>query len=146
MVVHLVKLYVGAASVEALEHWQEASIAADRAAGRVPRIHHVTRSAPKRADEIVGAGSIYWVMSGSILCRQRIVGIEMADFSDGLRRCLIELDPEIHQTSPAPRRPFQGWRYLEPSEAPADLPADVSPGSEPMPDALRQELARLGLL
>ena len=44
-----------------------------------------------------------------------------------------------------PRRAFQGWRYLKPTDAPADLGKGREDCVE-MPPKLRRELAELGLL
>jgi len=43
-----------------------------------------------------------------------------------------------------PRRAFQGWRYLKPEDAPADVRSGS--GAEALPPKLRRELADLGLL
>ena len=34
---------------------------------------HTTRMVPKRADEIVDGGSLYWVIRGQLACRQRLL-------------------------------------------------------------------------
>ncbi|UMA63349.1 DUF1489 domain-containing protein [Roseivivax marinus] len=129
---HLVKLSAGTDSVDSLTRWQAS--AAARGPDGYPR--HVTRMWPKRESEIAGKGSIYWVIKGLIQCRQQIVRLDEVSGGDGIRRCAIVLDPTLVRVSPAPRRPFQGWRYLDPSEAPADL----RPGRE-ADDALPPELA-----
>ena len=76
---------------------------------------------PKRGDELLAGGSLYWVFRGLVLARQRILGLEPRDGADGIGRCAIRLDPEVVRTAPQPRRPFQGWRYLRPEDAPRDL-------------------------
>jgi hypothetical protein len=98
---------------------------------------------PKRADEIVGAGSLYWVIKGSILCRQRLIGIRPFTDGEGISRCDLILEPVIVRVQPRRRGPFQGWRYLEASDAPPDLETDATRG---MPPELARELAELGLL
>lgn len=139
---NIIKLCVGVSSVEELLEWR-----AERQARGLGRpdglVVHRTRMTPKRADEIVGNGSLYWVIGGAVRCRQRIVGFESSIDSEGRRQCHILLDPEIVRTMPYPRRPFQGWRYLEPKDAPPD--ASVGAGEAP-PDGMAEELAELGLI
>lgn len=101
---------------------------------------------PKRLAEIAGQGSIYWVIRGTLCCRQAIAAIEPFTGTDGISRCRIVLDPSIVPVAPRPCRPFQGWRYLEPADAPADLDAGGGSGLTELPEALRRELASLGLL
>lgn len=115
MTVHLLKLCVGVASVERLEEIQRRRL---RASGRLV---HVTRQTPRRAAEILDGGSLYWVIGGHIRVRQRITGIETFSDDDGIRRCALHLDPALVRTVPQARRPHQGWRYLNPADAPADL-------------------------
>jgi len=138
--VNLVKLCVGADGVEDLVSWQ-----AERAAripGWVPC--HVTRMWPKRADEVLAGGSLYWVFKGLILARQRIVGLEERIGDDGIPRCALIFDPAVIRTEPVPRRPFQGWRYLDPKDAPRDLPQGRE-GEPDLPRELATVLAEIGL-
>lgn len=139
--INLVKLCVGAPTVEVLEAWR-----AQRRAegyGRADGCNvHRTRMMPKRRDEIVGQGSLYWVMSGVIRCRQLIVGLEPTKDGEGHSYCDIVMDPEIVLCVPQPKRPFQGWRYLKGEDAPRDLGTDVE-----LPEGeMAEELARMGLL
>lgn len=140
MTTHILKLCVGAESIEDLAQWQ-ASQARHWPRGRAI---HVTRMWPKRADEVTAGGSLYWVIKGLILCRQRIVALEQITEGDGITRCAMHLDTAIIRTESAPRRPFQGWRYLDP----ADAPRDLTPGrdrEEALPPALALALAEIGL-
>ncbi|WP_085868842.1 DUF1489 family protein [Pseudoruegeria aquimaris] len=139
--VNLVKLCVGADAVEDLEAWQAARRAGDP--GHVLR--HVTRMWPKREAELLAGGSLYWVFKGVILARQRILRLDEVIGEDGIRRCGIVLDPEIVRTAAAPRRPFQGWRYLAPADSPPDLPAG-RPREEALPAELSAALAEIGVL
>ncbi|MFW8596043.1 DUF1489 family protein [Cribrihabitans neustonicus] len=139
--INLVKLSVGTESVDSLIAWQTSQAA--RARGGHPR--HVTRMWPKREAELLNGGSIYWVIKGLIQCRQRIVSLDEVTGSDGTRRCAIVLDPEIHRTHTAIKRPFQGWRYLKPGESPADLTQSRSQ-EEPLPPELSQALAEIGVI
>ena len=139
--VNILKLSVGTESVEDLERWQARPAA--RAASGHPR--HVTRMWPRRAEEVAAGGSIYWVIRGVVLARQRIVGLEEVVRDDGVRRCGLLLDPALVRTEPQPRRPFQGWRYLAPLDAPRDL--DPRRAAEPsLPPALAAALAEIGVL
>lgn len=138
---HILKLSVGTDGVEDLAAWQAQRIA--QTPDGLPR--HVTRMWPKRAEEILNGGSIFWVIKGQILCRQAIVGLSEVDRGDGIRRCGIVLDPEIIRTTPAPRRPFQGWRYLKPEDAPVDLPKGRE-SEDALPPELSAALADIGLL
>lgn len=141
---HLVKLCVGVERVEELARWQEGRAAERRAAGQDARPRHVTRMWPRRADELLDGGSLYWVMKGAILARQPIAALEETDLGDGVTRCAIVLEPELIRTVPAPRRPFQGWRYLKPEDAPADLAFDGADGAE-LPPELSAALSEVGV-
>ena len=139
--IHLVKLCVGAARVEDLEAWQQA-----RSNGRAdfqPR--HVTRMWPKRAGALLNGGSLYWVFKGQILARQKILRLDEVIGDDGIRRCGIVMQRQVIRTRPAPRRAFQGWRYLAPQDAPPDLPESRG-GDDTLPPALSSELAAIGIL
>lgn len=139
--INLVKLSAGTESVETLAAWQ-ASRAAKGADG-FPR--HVTRMWPKREAEILAGGSIYWVIKGIIQCRQRILRLDAVEGRDGVRRCALVLDPELVRTRPAPRRAFQGWRYLVPEDSPADLPTGRAE-EETLPPDLSAALAEIGVI
>lgn len=138
---NLVKLSVGTESVEGLQDWQEQYRA--RLPEGLPR--HVTRMWPKREAEIVQGGSIYWVIKGLIQCRQRVLRMDEVIGEDGIRRCAIILDPELHRTYTAAKRPFQGWRYLSGQDAPPDLP-EGREAEDPLPVELNKALAEIGVL
>ncbi|MBN2630266.1 MAG: DUF1489 domain-containing protein [Rhodobacteraceae bacterium] len=138
--VHILKLCVGADSVEDLLNWQESQ----RARWPKGRAVHVTRMWPKRSDEVLNGGSLYWVIKGVILARQRIVGLEQVDGGDGISRCALVLDAEVTRTQAAPRRPFQGWRYLDPKDAPPDLMRGRE-HEEALPPGLAEAMAEFGL-
>ena len=144
MSLHLLKLCVGAESVEDLADWIERRLAAQKAAGKTPEQYHTTRMIPKRRDELLDGGSLYWVIKGSIQVRQRLVDIRPFVDAEGISRCNLVLEPVLHETVWVPRRPFQGWRYLKDNEAPADMGSDD--GGKDLPDSLRRELASLGLM
>ena len=144
MAVHIVKLCVGADTVDDLAAWVDKRSAANARAG-MGRIHdHVTRMRPRREAELLDGGSIYWVIRGAILVRQRIIGLEPRTGADGIERCAILIEPPLIPTEPQPRRAFQGWRYLPAEDAPADLVKRASRRGPP--PELSIELAELGLL
>lgn len=146
MTVHLIKLCVGCDSPEDLREWQEGRLAERRKRGEALVLQHVTRSMPRRRDEVLDGGSLYWVIKGLVRVRQRIVGLEPTVGKDGEPRCAIVYDPELVAVAPRPHRPFQGWRYLEPERAPADLRnSEWSSAGEP-PAGMLAELRELGLL
>ena len=138
---NMIKLCVGAEKVEDLLDWQESS----RAKGPDGLPRHVTRMWPKRADEIAGEGSLYWVFKGLVLCRQSILRLDEVQGDDGIVRCGIVLADEIVRTQALPKRPFQGWRYLKPEDAPKDLRKGAKP--EPaLPADLSRALAEIGVI
>ncbi len=145
MTLHLVKLCVGADSLDDLRQWIAARMAEAKRRGAPMRHAHVTRMTPKRGAEIVDGGSLYWVIKGQIAARQRIVGLEPFMDADGIRRCKLWLDGEVVAVAPRPMRAFQGWRYYEPKSTPPDID-ETQAGFAEMPEALRRELAGLGLL
>ena len=140
MALNIIKLCVGAESVEDLLRWQEQN----RGRWAAGTAEHITRMWPKRADEVLDGGSLYWVIKGVILCRQRILALEERRGSDGIARCALVLDAEVIRTEAAARRPFQGWRYLAPEESPRDLPKGRAL-DDTLPPALAQALAEIGL-
>jgi hypothetical protein len=149
-VLHLIKLCVGCDSIRDLENWIEEKLKARKGtrtgAGTATRArNHTTRMTPKRAAEILDDGSLYWVIRGQIMCRERILDIRPFTDKDGIGRCHIVLDCRPVPVEPRPYRAFQGWRYLKPGDAPRDLDR-AAPGARDMPEDLRRELRSLGLL
>jgi len=139
MPLHLLKLCVGIESIEHLARVQKA-----RRKGRAKGSFHITRQLPKRAEEILDGGSIYWVIKGVIRVRQRIIGIDTIYRGEG-RYCRLLLHRDLVPVVPQPRRPHQGWRYLDPADAPADLTA-AERRLKAMPPEMLAELKSLGLL
>ncbi len=138
--VNILKLCVGADSVEDLLDWQRTHPSPYPTGER----RHVTRMWPKREAEIVAGGSLYWVIKGVILCRQRIVRLDEVVGADGIRRCGIVMEPEVIRTEAAQRRPFQGWRYLDPADSPRDLPK-LRRADTALPEEMALALAEIGL-
>ena len=141
MALHLIKLCVGCDSVQELEDW-----IAKKLRGKRNREHiHTTRMVPKRADELTTGGSLFWVIRGAIMCRERLLDVRPFVDKDGIGRCRLVLDGKLVLVQPRPFRAFQGWRYLEAKDAPRDLDR-AAPGAAKMPEHLRRELRELGLL
>ena len=134
MALHMIKLVVGAATIEDLLAW--------RGGNSKPAEPWIlrTRMTPKRGAEMVEGGSIYRVFKGVILCRQKILAVNTV--GEGVTaRCEITLDETIVRVAPTPRRAFQGWRYLEPNDAPPDL--DLEAFGD-VPEALARQLREAG--
>ena len=140
MTVHLLKLSVGTEDVAGLTAWQ----AQKRTQSDDGYPRHVTRMWPKREAEILDGGSIYWVIKGVILARQPVLRLDEYFGADGIRRCAIVCDRPLVRVAATPRRAFQGWRYLQPGDAPMDLP-EGRIDEEPLPPALSEALAVIGV-
>ncbi len=137
---NLIKLSVGTKGVEDLARWQAGP---GRGPDGLPR--HVTRMWPKREAELLDGGSIFWVIKRAVLCRQRILRLDEHRGPDGVGRCAIVLDPDLVRVAPAPRKAFQGWRYLAGAEAPRDL-GGWGAGEEELPPKLSMALAEMGVV
>lgn len=146
MALHLIKLCVGATSIEDLASWQAANRQHWHKVNGRDCVYHTTFQTPKRREDILGGGSLYWVIKGIVQARQRLVGLEEGRKADGSNCCLLLLDPEIVPVKPVPRRAFQGWRYLSAEDAPTDLPSGDPGGLGDLPAKLRRELAELCLI
>jgi len=136
MPLHLLKLAVGIDDVDHLRHIRRVR-AAERGGNWV-----YTRNHPRRAQEVLAGGSIYWVIRGRIRVRQRVIGFRGERDDGGRRYCLIEVDAELVPTLVRSCRPFQGWRYLLPEDSPPDRAAS----GEPPSDRMLAELRALGLI
>lgn len=145
MTLHLIKLCVGADSIGDLREWVSERSLMAIAAGLEPHSTHTTRMVPKRVEELLDGGSLYWVIKGQVQARQRLIDVRTFTSGDGINRCDLVLGPEVVETAPQPRRPFQGWRYLKADEVPADL-AGLGGGANDLPADLKRELSELGLL
>jgi hypothetical protein len=145
MSLHLMKLAVGCDSVADLTGWIKQRIKQKKARGEKPEHIHTTRMVPKRMDELLDGGSLYWVIRGQIACREELIAIRPFVDKDGVGRCRLVLRPKVIVVEPRPFRAFQGWRYLQAKDAPRDLDR-AAPGARHMPEELRRELRDLGLL
>lgn len=145
MALHLIKLCVGADTVEDLVEWFESGEADWKLPGGKRAVAHRTTMIPKRADELLKGGSLYWIIKGRIQVRQRLLAIEAFKDKAGRNRCALVMDPALVLTRPRAHRPFQGWRYLEGKDAPPDVgPYRGEKGRGNA--ALRAELLELGLI
>ncbi|MEM9591864.1 MAG: DUF1489 domain-containing protein [Pseudomonadota bacterium] len=145
MPVHLVKLCVGIDRLQDLRVWQAKRLDDLARAGHVAELCHKTKQTPRRKEDVLDGGSLYWVIKGFISARQRILDLKETAREDGSPCCGIVLDPTIVETRPNPRRPFQGWRYLEAIEAPPDL-SQSDQSIADMPPGMREELRALRLI
>ncbi|MDE7547637.1 DUF1489 domain-containing protein [Acetobacter fabarum] len=142
--INLIKLVVGVSSVDELAERQRLSINQRLHPGSgtmLPVVH--TRTFPKQATALLHGGSLYRVIAGLILCRQRLVDIQPETRADGTNGTLLFIDPTIIRVGARALRPFQGWRYLSPADAPPDLSGNVP--HDDLPPALQKELTLLGL-
>jgi hypothetical protein len=140
MALHLIKLAVGADDIAAVARWQTTY--------RLPNgnARMRTRMMPKRIEDLLDGGSLYWVIKRAIQVRQTIRVVREDRDENGKPQCIVELDPKLVETEPYPFRPFQGWRYLKPDAAPPDIRSGSVYIDPKMPPALRVELRRLGLI
>jgi hypothetical protein len=143
MALHLIKLCVGCDSVQDLEDWIREK--RRRTKGRANEHVHTTRMVPKRTAHLLDGGSLFWVIRGEVMCRQKLIDVRPFVDRDGIGRCRLVLEPKVVLVEPRPHRAFQGWRYLEARDAPRDLDR-AAPGMGKMPEDLRRELRDLGLL
>jgi hypothetical protein len=145
MPLHLIKLAVGCESVKELRSWVAERMRTAKKKG-LPLHHiHTTRMTPKRIEDLLAGGSLYWVIRGEVAAREKIIAIEPFRDRDGIGRCRLVLQPKVIAVLPRPMRPFQGWRYFAESDVPPDLKS-AGAGIADMPEPLRRELRELGLL
>lgn len=134
MALHMIKLVVGADTIDDLMAWRAGHYGPGE-----PWILR-TRMTPKRGAEMVDGGSIYRVFKGVILCRQRILAVKTVGEGPNAR-CEITLSDDVVRVAPTPRRAFQGWRYLDPKDAPPDLDEDAF---GEVPEDLARQLREVG--
>ncbi len=97
---------------------------------------------PRRDDEVLNGGCIYWIIAGAIRVRQQIIELERVETGEGVK-CGLVFDSQLVRTEPWARRPHQGWRYLEAKDAPPDLPSGVD--ADDLPPELRAQLREIGV-
>lgn len=142
MTLHLIKLCVGAASIDNLAAWIERRLVDKRAAGLPVEHFHTTRMVPRRVDDLLDGGSLYWVIKRNVQVRQKLLEVRPFTDNEGIGRCRLVLEPKLVPTEWQPKRAFQGWRYFEPEDVPRDLKGSRR---NQLPPALAAELAGLGL-
>jgi hypothetical protein len=130
MPLNMTKVAYGAQSLEEVHGWF-------RTRGDQARL--TTRNLPRRHAEMIG-GSVYWILKHQLVARSEILGF--AEAPDG--RTDIVIASHLIDVHPRPRRAHQGWRYLEPADAPPDLASGES--ADLLPPQIASELARLGLV
>jgi hypothetical protein len=145
MTVHLVKLCVGVDTVQELADWQAERLKRFKREKKRPELCHRTLQTPRRREEVLDGGSLYWVIKGFISVRQRVVDLRPDIKDDGTVCCGIVLDPQLVPTRVHPRRAFQGWRYLEAADAPADA-GGLAEAVDDMPPGMREALRELRLI
>jgi len=142
MALNLIKLCVGVEALDDLQDWSVRRLEFMRRQDAKAHLFHTTRMVPKRAEALLDGGSLYWVIKGQVQARQQLVDIEPFVDGEGIQRCHLILGDEVVPTVWQPRRAFQGWRYLDAKDA----PADASANDADLPGHLRAELGDLGLL
>ena len=145
MTLHLVKLAVGCEGIAHMRAFQTARYQGREVPGRTGEIWHRTGITPRRGEELLAGGSIYWVVKRAVQVRQRTIELRSVACPDGVQRCEIIMDRDLVQTRPQPRRPFQAWRYLYGSYAPPAL-ASVTVDLEKIPFEMRSALLELCLI
>lgn len=144
MTLHILKLCVGADSIEDLAQWQTARLKDQKRRGTKKReLMHVTRMTPRRKDEVLDGGSLYWVIKGQIAVRQKILDLRSVT-KNGTPHCGLVYEAALVPVQRRTCRAFQGWRYFDPKVAPPDL--RIPKGGKGLPESLLAELVSLGLI
>jgi hypothetical protein len=143
MTLHILKLCVGVDTLQELAEWQAGRLKDLKKKGKKLELVHVTRMAPKRKDEVLDGGSLYWVIKGQIAARQQLIDLRKVT-RNGAPHCGLVYEPALVPVQRRTHRAFQGWRYLAPKDAPPD--ARGTKGLEKLPEQLQRELVELGLL
>ncbi len=143
MTLHLIKLSVGSESLEGFIAWHKKRLAEKKKRGQKRELMHITRMTPKRKDELLNGGSLYWIIKGYVSVRTPLLDLRPM-VRNGVPHCGLVYKPEFVPVVRRAHRPFQGWRYLDAKDAPPDIRS--LKGGKGLPDALKAELAELGLL
>jgi len=139
MTIHIRKLAAGVEDIEELESIQA------RKLRDYAMVFTDTRNTPKRKEELLDGGSLYWVIKGQFRVRQEIIGFEERMDAEGRKYCMILLKPGLIKTQLKAQKPFQGWRYFEDKDIPRDLDERGNEG-DTLPEDMQSELRELGLL
>ncbi|HEX2591078.1 MAG TPA: DUF1489 domain-containing protein [Rhizomicrobium sp.] len=143
MTLHILKLCVGVDTLQELADWQAGRLKDLKKKGKPAELVHVTRMTPKRKDEVLDGGSLYWVIKGQIAARQKLIDLRKVT-KNGTPHCGLVYEPKLIPVQRRAHRAFQGWRYFDPKDAPPD--ARGTKGLEKLPEKLQAELVDLGLL
>lgn len=143
MPLHILKVAAGISSLEQLKRVITQYSYNDPELGHI--MHMSSRNTPKRAEELLDGGSVFWIIKRSIVARAPLVAIREDERLDGKKGCQMCIRPEVILTIPQPKRGFQGWRYLKAEDAPADLMEGTKDTGQGSPE-LAAELRTLGLL
>ena len=142
-IVNLIKLCVGTSNVSDLYNSQKNRIIYHEKSD-LPATFFITRMRPKRENEILNGGSVFWVFKRLILARQKIIGFEDFIGDDTIKRCKIILDRKIILTDTHQKKPFQGWRYFKEQDAPKDREM-FSEDNLQLPFKIEKELSEIGI-
>ena len=146
MHINLMRPCVGIGSPEELYDFQK-SHRIERDKDGTPYTFFTTRNTPKRAEELINGGSVFWITKSAMRMRQSIINVETLLDEDGKKFCKISTDPEIMLVVPKSQKAFQGWRYLPAEKSPNDLhPLDPHHAQNQPDEKMAKELAELGLL
>src|SRR3954453_23285976 len=138
MPLHLIKLAVGCESVKELKGWVAERMQLAKKKGLTLRHIHITRMTPKRVDELLAGGSLYWVVRGEIAAREKIIAVEPFRDREGIGRCRLVMQPKLIAVSPRPIRPFQGWRFFTQEISPQDVGKASASNLAAMPEVIRR--------
>lgn len=142
MTVHLLKLAAGISDFATLRESLQNRKVMDQALGLFVPIF--TRNTPKQKAALLNGGSLYWVAGGQIVGRTAFIDIHEDIDEEGRRYCLLCVSSELKRVRAAPKRAFQGWRYLDDRDRPDDIEEGVVSGD--VPEDMLGELQKLGLL
>ena len=144
MTVHLLRMAVQVESIAHLKQIQADRLHKQLAQGEAG-LYTYSRNIPKRADDLIDGGSIFWVIKRYIRVRQRILGIERHTNEEGRPYCAFQIEAEPIKVVPRRQKAFQGWRYLKPEDVPSDIGVSRSQATD-MPTEMANELRELGLI
>src|SRR3981081_3836198 len=139
MPLHLIKLAVGCESVKELKGWVAARMQTAKKKGLPLRHIHITRMTPKRVEELLAGGSLYWVIRGEIAAREKIIANEPVLDRVRIGRCRLGVQTKVWALSPRPMRAFRGWLFFTEEPAPPDLGKAAAASVAAMPEPMRRE-------
>ena len=144
MTVHLIKIAAGVQHLDQLQTRLLSYGYDDPDHGPVTPVP--TRNTPKRADELLDGGSIYWIIKGKIAARTPFIDIYGEETPEGKKVCRLCVSSTVIPTIPVPKRGFQGWRYFPAADAPDDMPVGSGGEINEISPEMAAELKELGLI